>query len=853
MRPLRLRLKNFTAFRDEQEIDFANLDLFALWGPVGSGKSSILDAITYALFGRVERVGDEPKYLVSQGQPRMAVTFDFRVGDLEARIMRTTHATGTSKVLLERRVDGEWQTFGEGADQVRSVNKTIVDLVGLDYDAFTRSVVLPQGKFAQFLVGDPLTRRKILTELLGLELFEKMGKRSNEIANDARVAADVMEAMLDRNYSDVTEDKLADTRAAHATAAARAGKVQNIQRELSSIADDARVVDTAVERARAGARTISDLHSRFGGYVRSLNEGVLKLREEHEDIAAATIEVEKATDAVEGAQADFDKAQKRWGRRDELVALRERVARYVDATSEVAECETSLARSTEALEAAATRAAGAREAVREAQRNADATSSAVAEMKRRHEEAHRHDLVGTLVSGIEPGAPCPICERPLEYVPEIDDEALTRAGEALDRAELEHRRAEKAVAELDRAHAVALAGVESATVDRARCEGELQRRSEATKKLHDQISGAFPGPVPNDPAEEVDRRVAELEELEAALDEAKGRLESAEKALYERNEAAARARSEIDLVRVAIEQCSIDAAIADAVEAGVPAATIESLPHQVPDEPGDLERYARAAATILDDLGRRLDGRTAELWNQRYSLEQRAVSLLPEDARPATSIEAALESAAELLRRATDEAARAHANADKLAEELAAKTRLQADCVAQRRTHELYRALGMELRRDRIIDYLQAEALSALAHFAGERLLDLSGGRYGLAFENEGFYVVDGWNGEERRRVSTLSGGETFLASLALALALSEQVQLLAVTERQRLESLFLDEGFGSLDAETLEVVVAAIEQLGGEDRLVGVITHVTEVAERLPTRIEVVKSPRGSRLIPSS
>ena len=61
MRPLRLKLKNFTAFREEQELDFDGLDLFALCGPIGSGKSSLLDAMTYALYGRVERVGDEPK------------------------------------------------------------------------------------------------------------------------------------------------------------------------------------------------------------------------------------------------------------------------------------------------------------------------------------------------------------------------------------------------------------------------------------------------------------------------------------------------------------------------------------------------------------------------------------------------------------------------------------------------------------------------------------------------------------------------------------------------------------------------------------------------------------------------
>jgi exonuclease SbcC len=108
--------------------------------------------------------------------------------------------------------------------------------------------------------------------------------------------------------------------------------------------------------------------------------------------------------------------------------------------------------------------------------------------------------------------------------------------------------------------------------------------------------------------------------------------------------------------------------------------------------------------------------------------------------------------------------------------------------------------------------------------------------------------VVDTWNGDEARSVRTLSGGETFLASLALALALSEQVRSLSVTDRSRLDSLFLDEGFGTLDPEVLRTVVDAIEQLGVDGRLVGEITHDRDLAEQYQ-RLEVRKSQRGSRV----
>ena len=107
---------------------------------------------------------------------------------------------------------------------------------------------------------------------------------------------------------------------------------------------------------------------------------------------------------------------------------------------------------------------------------------------------------------------------------------------------------------------------------------------------------------------------------------------------------------------------------------------------------------------------------------------------------------------------------------------------------------------------------------------------------------------MDTWNGDDERSVRTLSGGETFLASLALALALADQVRAISVTDRAGLDSLFLDEGFGTLDPESLRTVIDAIEQLGGDGRLVGVITHVRELAEQFP-RVEVEKSPRGSRV----
>ncbi len=159
-------------------------------------------------------------------------------------------------------------------------------------------------------------------------------------------------------------------------------------------------------------------------------------------------------------------------------------------------------------------------------------------------------------------------------------------------------------------------------------------------------------------------------------------------------------------------------------------------------------------------------------------------------------------------------------------------------------------ALERELHADRFIAYVQREALAVLAADASSRLLHLTGGRYRLVGESDEFFVVDHLNGEERRSVRTLSGGETFLASLALALALSERLpELAGAGGAMSLESLFLDEGFGSLDAASLDVAIEGLERLAGGRRLIGVISHVPEIAERLPDRIDVIKAPEGSSI----
>jgi DNA repair protein SbcC/Rad50 len=171
---------------------------------------------------------------------------------------------------------------------------------------------------------------------------------------------------------------------------------------------------------------------------------------------------------------------------------------------------------------------------------------------------------------------------------------------------------------------------------------------------------------------------------------------------------------------------------------------------------------------------------------------------------------------------------------------------LREEVREQRAKHAVYYGLALDLRSDRFQAFLLQETFRELVGGASARLWDLTK-RYRFDWQNEAFQVVDHDNARQTRSADTLSGGETFLASLALALQLSEQVQ--SAAGATVLDSLFIDEGFGTLDPEALDAAANAIESLQVGGRVVGIITHIDELSLRLPARVRVSKTPDGSRL----
>ena len=225
---------------------------------------------------------------------------------------------------------------------------------------------------------------------------------------------------------------------------------------------------------------------------------------------------------------------------------------------------------------------------------------------------------------------------------------------------------------------------------------------------------------------------------------------------------------------------------------------------------------------------------------------------------------AGAQAAVEAARQAHDDAVAAYDRAQHKAEQLADlaprfTARLEdlrplaARAAEARRLADLAAGLGANTLRMTLSSFVLAARLEEVAAAASERLLKMTSGRYSLVHTDArrgagrsglGLLACDGWTGVDRD-TSTLSGGETFLASLALALGLADVVT--AEAGGARIEALFVDEGFGSLDEDTLEEVMTVLDGLREGGRMVGIVSHVAELRQRIPAQVRVHKGQSGS------
>src|SRR5277367_6815257 len=238
MRPLRLKLENFTCFgHGPVEVDFTRLELFAITGRTGAGKSSLLDAMIFALYGSVPRIGAKGlSELISIGRERMTVVFDFNLGSRSFRATRIVRRTATSEARLDE-LSGEHSTAL--ASGVRETAGEITRLLGVPYDTFIQAVVLPQGQFATFLKSAPGQRRAILRELLRLQVYETMRTLVSRRRDNLDLRSKLLERQLAEDFAGVTPQALEALRCEEKLLAGQVGELtaelESAERKLAEL------------------------------------------------------------------------------------------------------------------------------------------------------------------------------------------------------------------------------------------------------------------------------------------------------------------------------------------------------------------------------------------------------------------------------------------------------------------------------------------------------------------------------------------------------------------------------------------------------------------------------------------
>lgn len=906
MRPLRLELQGFTAFRQFTTLDFTDLELFALVGPTGSGKSSLLDAMTFALYGQTARLGGAGlDALISQGERGLNASLTFEVSGVTYRASRTKgRKQSENEVRFERQdADGRWTNLSEGTGGTRGISERIRQAVGLDFDTFRRSVVLPQGEFSRVLLGKSAERQALLGELTGLTHVQGMQRVASDRAKELKAESTSLNAVLAGEYADVTPDALTALRTERAALSTQAEHLTDERERLQTAVTRLRDLEKIWRSREDTSRRLTTLESREGGVqdgaVRAARArrvaGVLPLLDSAErariaqeretrDLSRAQAEADAAAlhatrtaaalanaqaqetqipdlelkaETLKDAEADaarlkrgggtpqtthpsplpwdedtFHVAQQGAQRAEKIKLDRVKLApRRLTLTSLQATQHEELTRLA-ALEQAQVRVKEEGRTARIAYKQAEDDLKA----------ARIQTGITSYRTHLHAGEPCLLCEQIVQVVPQgdhVDLTALERAVEVT-KAELEGRLL------LYKENALQLDHLKKVTEDRALTlrdtEDQVTQEEEDIRLAESRIVGDPQTDVlrllasladrvrkaGNDPAGQRRATLTQIQTIrktiqdaQAALSRAQGDV-SATQATLAAVRASATARSE----EATHAQAALDSALT-ALNLDAAQARAAALPE---NDIAALEEAARTHAAQVAQLQAALADLNRQLGAAPFDPAQ-----LDQAGRDLIATDAALSAARERTGILAEQERQ-------MRERLERRADIETRAASASRHFDTWQTLTNTLKTSEFQQFLLAEVEAQLLTRAGILLHEISDGRYRLALQNGDYVVQDLWNAGEVRGVKTLSGGETFLASLSLAIALSDYL-----AGNRVLGALFLDEGFGTLDPQALEAVAGALENLRTQGRMVGVVTHVESLSERLPSRLLVTKSVAGS------
>lgn len=873
MRPERLRISAFGPYAGEEDVDFSVLEnhtLFLICGPTGAGKSTILDAMCYALYGKTSgavRSGEDLRSNYVGYDRKTYVEFDFAIGDRHYRIYRSPtqlleRQKGDRSKPVEHKGKADFYEIDEeGKEKAhitsKGVDSAVEKLLGVGLEQFRQIILLPQGDFRKLLLADSSDRQKIMEQLFQTGIYLAFEKRLQEETQKLKTEysrGELQRTTLLETCRSESEEELEKQAEINEkvlkekeTEFMQADKEQQV---FLRAYDEANVLHGAFLRLETAETALKRMEEKrkekeeLRGHIKMIRAAQSVTKEWSEAVnakkqqrtAAETLEKaaadlpvkEKAKAEAEQALALFEKEKPK---QKERIEMKGKLEQYRNPSRSYGTAKR------EAEHLAGIYAVKQKEAER-LREQVSAAEKKAAEDKKNWLCRNRIFMEGqafVLAEKLTDGQPCPVCGSLSHPAPAAAGEDRITEKDVKDAERQMHlsENAEKKIRHEAEAYQAKELAAAKESADKA-----MTVLSELEKNL----------PAAYRDSLALEKEIKDLEtrilSFEKSLEQAEEKRKNAEtiyQALKEQKELLEKQAGEF--LKVSEEKNRIlkikvaEAGFTDWFECS---RYMKEVP-QLEAYENDLKIYDQSVHVEEEKIKgekEKTAGKTKpdmNDWNEkRLKLLESMKRFAAEKAEKETELKKQKETLKKLYQLKETQ------------KEISEKYSLVAHLweIAQGKE------TGINLER-----FVLGALLDAVTEKANLRLMEMSGNRYELLRKrgerSDGrkkagldLEVFDGNTGRARP-AATLSGGETFLASLSLALGLADVVQEYA--GGVHLDAMFIDEGFGSLDSESLDLAMKTLQELKGQNRLIGLISHVGGLEERIPAKLRVTKTQTGS------
>jgi len=851
MLPVRLEIRNFLAYRNPDALEFDGVHLACLTGPNGAGKSSLLDAITWVLWGRARTRSDDD--LIHQGQTEMMVQLDFLQGDNRYRVVRKrqmgkTARQGRSALDLFAWDDAKqtWQPIS--APSIRETDKKICDLLRLDYETFVHSAFLQQGRADAFTVKPPAQRKDILGNILGLEQWQIYEDRAKRVLRQIEQELDLIAVRLQeierqeaeepalRRDLEVATSALDDAKKLREEAEALYAEVAGAEEQMSAAQtrlsqaqhrvrqrqDDLEEIERDLERHRQRLAEVQNVlaerESIEDGYaqLQAARQADQALGEKLQAMSAIKERLNDVTTAINAARAELESQAN--VHRDRIASAQRTADELERYQSELADMQTEV----KALEAEEQRRDELRETVGALKEEMAAlrvtNNSLFTEMQ--EIKARIDDLEAA-------EATCPLCGQPLDETQKVAllEDLRAQGTTRGDQHRANTARAEAITAELAE-HKETIAAIDLTL--RA-----LPAQRDRVANLRASADQA------QDAATTIQREAAELDVIEQMianedyaqeLQQQRAAIQAEIDALGYDSDAHNAARETLSTYHeFEARQRALDTALTQLPEVESALASAEARRERWLGVLAEEEEAVQAAQEEIDGLRESVEEarRREDEMRRRRSEEQRAQEQVIRAQQALTALENARKRRADLETRRAD--------------------------LAERQA--IYETLRGAFGKNGIPAMIIEAAIPELEEAANHLLSRMTSGRMHVRLDTQRekrtggvAETLDILISDElgTRSYESYSGGEAFRVNFAIRVALS---QMLARRAGAQLRTLFMDEGFGTQDENGRQRLVEAITAVQDAFDLLLVITHVEDLRDAFPVQIEITKTADGSRI----